>query len=151
MRRLVLLLVIVTMGSLAIAQKAKSASGADDAAQLKDIENKWNDALLKNDAAYVDSVTAPEWSMIDENAAVSDKATGLNRLRAGTTKLESSTVTDLKARVYGNAAVVTAAYTEKGTLNGKPFQHSGMFTDTFVKRNGKWLAVATHLSIRPMK
>jgi hypothetical protein len=39
---------------------------------------------------------------------------------------------------------------DKGTYKGKPFNHRGRFTDTWVRLNGKWLCVATHSSLIKM-
>jgi len=38
---------------------------------------------------------------------------------------------------------VTGRFTQKGTYKGKDISGTGRFTDTFVKRNGKWRCVAT--------
>jgi hypothetical protein len=43
-------------------------------------------------------------------------------------------------------AVVAGVYHAKGSYKGKPFDHYGRFTDTWVYLNGKWLCVASHTS-----
>ena len=45
--------------------------------------------------------------------------------------------------MYGNAAVATGLSTGKGTFRGQEINGSSRFTDTWVKRNGKWQAVAS--------
>jgi ketosteroid isomerase-like protein len=49
--------------------------------------------------------------------------------------------------VFGDAAVATGTFASQGTYKGKPFDHRGRFTDTWVKQNGKWLCVASHESL----
>ncbi|HZC25052.1 MAG TPA: nuclear transport factor 2 family protein, partial [Candidatus Binatia bacterium] len=44
--------------------------------------------------------------------------------------------------LYGDTAIVTSSYRTKGTINGKPFVHHGRFTDTWIKREGKWQCIA---------
>jgi ketosteroid isomerase-like protein len=52
----------------------------------------------------------------------------------------------MKVDLYGTAAVVTGTYHAKGTYQGKPYDHFGRFTDTWVFANGKWQCVASHTS-----
>jgi len=63
----------------------------------------------------------------------------------------SEKFTDLTVTMYGDAAVATGTYTSKGTYKGKPFDHTGRFTDTWVKLDGKWLCAADHESLIPSK
>ena len=50
----------------------------------------------------------------------------------------------MKVRVFGNAAVVTGRTTIKGgKYKGKDISGQYRFTDTWVKRNGHWLCVAS--------
>jgi hypothetical protein len=36
---------------------------------------------------------------------------------------------------------------ERGTLKGKPYEHDGRFTDTWIQRDGQWLCIAAHLGV----
>ncbi len=58
--------------------------------------------------------------------------------------LESLELSDLNVRVEGNTAVVVGVNHVKGRdENGKPVDRRVRFTDTFIKRDGRWLAWAT--------
>ncbi len=51
------------------------------------------------------------------------------------------------ARLYGNdTAVVLGKTRVKGTSDGKPFDRVVQFTDTLIKRDGRWQLVAGHVS-----
>ena len=56
------------------------------------------------------------------------------------------TNSDEQVFLYENAAAVAGTYHAKGSYKGKPFDHYGRFTDTWVYTNSKWLCVATHTS-----
>jgi ketosteroid isomerase-like protein len=59
----------------------------------------------------------------------------------------SSPVSDeWKVRVYGDVAVVMGRYTYKMQLAGKEVTVQERFTDTWVKRAGRWQCVAGHNS-----
>ena len=45
--------------------------------------------------------------------------------------------------VAGDTAIVHGLWTEKSTLNGKDMSGQYRFTDTFIKRDGRWQAVGT--------
>ena len=70
-----------------------------------------------------------------------------NLADAKLTTFSSTDYTDMKVTVFGDAAGATGAFASKGTYKGKPFDDRGRFTDTWVKQNGKWLCVATHVSL----
>jgi len=58
---------------------------------------------------------------------------------------------DLKVRVYGDAAVVTGRFTTKETLKGRDISGQYRFTDTWIKKAGRWLCVAGQGSKIPQK
>ena len=67
-------------------------------------------------------------------------------LKSGAMTFESFKLDDLKVRVIGDTAVVHGLDTEKTTYKGKDVSGQIRFTDIFVKRDGKWLCVATPAS-----
>ena len=64
-----------------------------------------------------------------------------------TVRVEVSEMSDLKIRLHGNTAVVTGAYHEKGTAQGKPYEYQDRFTDVWTKIAGQWQVLASHYSI----
>ena len=57
--------------------------------------------------------------------------------------------TGMVVHAYGNTAVVTGAYYEKGVDKGKPWERRGRFTDTWIYLNGRWQCAASHFSVKP--
>ena len=56
-------------------------------------------------------------------------------------------IQDVKVNLFHEAAIVTGVYRTKGTYEGKPYDHVGRFTDTWVYDNDKWQCVASHTSL----
>jgi ketosteroid isomerase-like protein len=52
--------------------------------------------------------------------------------------------------LHGNLAVVTGAYHERGTSNGKPYEYHDRLTDVWVKAGNSWQVFASHYSV-PLK
>jgi len=56
-------------------------------------------------------------------------------------------IDDVRVRVFGDAAVVTGRTHGAGEVAGTPYDVVIRFTDVFVRRNGRWEAVASHASL----
>ena len=54
---------------------------------------------------------------------------------------------NVKVFTYEGAAVVIGTYHTKGTYKGRPFEHWGRFTDTWVFQNKLWQCVASHTTL----
>jgi len=53
---------------------------------------------------------------------------------------------DFRVRVYADAAVVTAITSTEGKFMGQEFSTQERATDVFVRRDGRWQCVLTHLT-----
>jgi len=56
-------------------------------------------------------------------------------------------ISDVKMNFFGDTAVITGVYHTQGTYKGKPYDHTGRFTDTWVFDMGKWQCVSSHTSL----
>ena len=113
-------------------------------AEIRALEEKWDAAQLKGDAAALSEIFADTYVSTNGEGKTRGKAEVINEVTAGDIKFESSKVQDLKISVYGDAAVVTGIWKGKFTQKGKPLDLTERFTDTMVRRNGKWQVVASH-------
>ena len=109
-------------------------------------EQQIDKAFLTMIADLMAPLLADNFVSTDQDGTVLvGKAANLADMKNST--VTSYETTDLKVTVFGNAAVATGAYAIKGTYKGKPIDHRGRYTDTWVKLNGKWLQVASHASL----
>jgi hypothetical protein len=141
--------VLLGVAVVAAAQTSKKdgAAAAEPAEQaLKSVENEWVEALAKADTARLDSILAETYVDTDEQSHRSNKKGVLSALQSGDLKIESIKLSDMKVDVYGDAAVVTGNAAQKGSFKGLALPANVIFTDTFIKREGKWRAVASHRS-----
>ncbi|MGH9662340.1 MAG: nuclear transport factor 2 family protein, partial [Bryobacteraceae bacterium] len=83
---------------------------------------------------------------IGPDGSVCDKATFLGLVKSGALSHNVMESGDLKVRVYGDAAVVTARGVSGGTYQGQPFREVERSSCVFVRRAGQWRCVLTHLS-----
>jgi ketosteroid isomerase-like protein len=111
-------------------------------ALLIGMENAWSEAVVKKDAAALDKIIADDWVGVYPFYTLT-KAQELASLTSGEIKVESETTSGMKVRVFENAAVVTGSDDEKGTYKGKDASGHYLWTDVFIKRNGRWQVVAS--------
>ncbi len=141
---------VVTMAIMSLLTMGFAADAKTEAA-LTQMEKDWGQAMVKNDEATLHRLMADDWSMTTPDGAVQTKTEALADLKSGNLKFESTEVDDIKVRVFGNTAVVTGHSRDKSTYKGKDVSGEYRFTDVFVKRNGKWQAVATQVTqVHPM-
>ena len=122
-------------------EAGKTADGADEQA-LMQIERDWAAAAAANDAAGIDRLTAAEYAG-NSDGRITPKKQVLADIRSGASKVASAEASDLKVFVVGDTAIVHGLWAEKATLNGKDMSGQYRFIDTFIKRDGRWQAVAT--------
>ena len=117
----------------------------DDAGILLYMERDWNDALKNRDAGWFERNYAHDASDVSSTSGVlHSKAEAINEARTDKTVFESLELSDLNARVDGNKAIVNGINHVKGKdAQGKPFDRRVLFTDVFIKRDGRWLVWAT--------
>jgi hypothetical protein len=74
------------------------------------------------------------------------KADALRFARSGRVKFLSYRSSDIRVRVYDNAAVVTGRLQRTRSMNGQETADDWRFTKLYVREAGKWRVVAFHAS-----
>jgi ketosteroid isomerase-like protein len=104
-------------------------------------------AFLDADIAALERVLAPDFTLTVSNGEVSTRADEINELHTGKVHYDVFENYDMLARLYGSdTAVVLGKTRVKGTADGKPFDRVVQFTDTLIKRDGRWQLAAGHVS-----
>ena len=104
-------------------------------------------AFLDADVAALERVLTPDFTLTLSNGDVSTRADEINELHSGKVHYDVFENYDMLARLYGSdTAVVLGKTRVKGTSDGKPFDRVVQFTDTLVKRDGRWQLAAGHVS-----
>jgi hypothetical protein len=99
------------------------------------------------DVAGLERVLTPDFTLTLSNGEVNTRADEINEVRSGKVHYDVFENYDMLARFYGNDTAVVLGKTHvKGKSDGKPFEHIVQFTDTVVRRDGKWQVAASHVS-----
>ena len=133
---------------LALSSVALKAQQADPReSKILVLERLWNEAQVNRDAAALDALVSSRFVNTEWDGEISDKAKFLADIRDPRFKPTQANIQDLKMNFFGDTAVVTGVYHTAGTYQGKPYDHVGRFTDTWVMDMGKWQCVASHTSL----
>jgi ketosteroid isomerase-like protein len=134
--------------SVAAPVEAKQPKADSDAAisqTLQAMEQAWLNAEKNHDAAAFEKLVADDWIAISPDGQSQTKAERAAEIK--TADISSATLGDMKVRVFGDTAVVTGTDDEIALKDGKKSIDHYVWTDVFVKRNGKWLGVASQTAL----
>jgi ketosteroid isomerase-like protein len=114
--------------------------------EVMKVEEEFEEAMIKNDADRIGTLLADDWIIIDSDGAIIDKARFLSAIRSGALTHEAMDSQEVRVRVYGTTAIVTALTSSKAKYTGQEFSTRERATDVFVKRDGGWQCVTTQLT-----
>lgn len=138
---------VFSMFSFALDQMNNASAQNNIEQEVKRLENEWLNSYLRGDKQTFERIVADDFTRTDESGKFATKTEEKELIQAPPATVNASlTNEDLQVRIYGETAVVTGRIVSKvqDSLN---FQ--SRFTDTFVKRKGRWQVVARHYSRIP--
>jgi ketosteroid isomerase-like protein len=114
--------------------------------ELLDVCEAWAKAMVANDADEIGSFMADEWIMVSERG-ISTKEHFLSFVRSGQlTHSLFEKVGEATVRVYGETAVYVARIINTAHFAGERYDQDEWTSDVFVKRDGMWLCVISHIT-----
>jgi ketosteroid isomerase-like protein len=135
------------------ASAAKPEKKMNAEATIKDSENRWEAAVANHDSATVQTMVASDFMGVSSKGKFVNKSGLLDEYKSDKDTYKSAKNEKLTVRAYDkDVIVVTGAAREKGTgKDGKAFDRTYLFTDTWVDRNGQWQCVASQATLRGQK
>ena len=145
------IMIAVSLAVLVFAAASRSQTPAQTKTETPEQEllglfEDWMNAEVKGDIDFIDRFLVEDWLVTDPVGNVWTKAQFLGGLKSGEGAVKSFVLDGMKARIYGDTAVVTGRMTAKQTFQGQDISGQYQCTDTLIKKEGRWLCVATHLS-----
>ncbi|MCA1626791.1 MAG: nuclear transport factor 2 family protein, partial [Acidobacteria bacterium] len=115
--------------------------------EVREFEYAWGVAYVRRDMTALEQILADEYTFTDPLGEVSDKRKNIAHIRSGACVIEDTNSADIRVRVYGLTAVVTARSTFKARYKGFGFRGECQYTNILVKRDGRWHAVASQATL----
>lgn len=142
---LLIAVAVLVMGQV----RSNKPAGAGAEEEIRRLEQEWLNTYLSGDKAAFNRIVADDFTLTLGNGKIIDKASEMAGIPG---PLDASYILkneDVRVRVYGDAAVVNRRVKDKGRLDGREIDTLSQCTDTWVRRNGRWQVVASHMSRVP--
>jgi len=133
-------------------QQRQSVSQAEK--EVRKLEREWLDAYEQHDAAAMNRIVAADFTITYSNGAVHTKADIMKMIGSPRPPAAPSftfSTEDVQARVEGDKVILTGRVLQKGERNGQPMIMQSRYTDTYMKREGRWQVVASQLTRIPQQ
>jgi hypothetical protein len=131
-------------------EKGRTMSNATETErQLITLHKQYSEAYLTRNKSSLDGILADDWMLINgfiDCGEVVDKARQLKDLEDGTLRVEAIDDSEVKCRVYGDAAVVTGCRRSIASYKNLDVSDLTRFSQFYVRQEGKWRCVSTQVS-----
>ncbi|HEX9960068.1 MAG TPA: nuclear transport factor 2 family protein [Pyrinomonadaceae bacterium] len=127
------------------------ASAQNPEQEVRKLERAWLDAYEQYDAKAMDAIVADDFTITFPNGSIQTKPQILNMIKAPRRDGSSSKIytEEVQARVYGETVILIGRVITEWQQNGQTMKEQNRYTDTYVRRGGRWQVVASHLSNVP--
>ena len=114
--------------------------------EIYEISEAWSKAIAANDAEAIGSFMADDWIMVSERG-ISSKSHFLSFVASGQLTHDSMDMAELgRISINGDTAVLAARVTNTAHFGGQTFNANEWTSDVFVRTDGKWKCVMTHIT-----
>ena len=117
--------------------------------EVRKLERDWLDAYEKRDVPAMTTIVADDFMITFSDGSIQTKPQIIESLKRPGGPSSKFVTEDVQSRVYGDTVILTGVVVTEWKQNDKPMTDRSRYTDTYVKRNGRWQVVASHLSNAP--
>jgi ketosteroid isomerase-like protein len=150
-------LTVIVVAMIAItwlgALRASGGATADKGEQaVRDMERQYRDAVMRQDTTALGRLLADDFIATSSRGEVRDKAKEVADIGPSPDfKLEGFDLDDVSVRLFKDAAIVTGRSTLRVAFRGQRTTSVFRYTRVYVRRAGRWQAVAQQLTRVPQQ
>lgn len=115
--------------------------------EVRQFECAWGEAYIRRDTAALERILSDDYTFTDPLGGVTDKRQNLDYISSGLFRIEDTHSRDVRVRIYGETAVVTALSIFRASYKGFKVRGRYQYTDVLVRRQGRWYAVASQATL----
>ena len=142
LRQALLLMVVLTSATAAGAQPAKPAAGTNPEQEVREVNDRRFAAMVKADTAELGRLLADDLTYTHSTGVVETKEQFLAAISSQATRYRSIEPSEVRIRVYGEAAVVTGKVAMQATSRGQDLAFTARFTAVYARLGDAWKLVA---------
>lgn len=117
-----------------------AAQSSEEAVRATEVAR--GEALLHADTASLSRMIGDEFVEISRLGTLRTKADNIRDIASSALRLLTVHYDSTTVRLYGDVALLTAIADNTGTFRGMPFSGKIRYMRVFVRRDGRWQAVA---------
>lgn len=117
------------------------------AEDLREIENQLIAAWVSGDSSVHERVLSEDWSVIDAQGRIRNKAQVLEEMFCPGEREISGRIDEVNVRPYGDWAIVTGKTHVAGRYEGNEINVRLRFMDVFRRTEGEWQVVASQATL----
>lgn len=107
------------------------------------MEKAWNQAYKFRDRKALGEILSDSIVLVNDDGSLQSKSTFLSSVDAAKpSDQQQAQPESIAVHVFGDVAIATGIFREKGVENGKAYDRRNRFVDTWVSKNGTWVCVA---------
>jgi len=125
---------------------ASFAADSNAPREFVNLYKKWDSALCAADLAALDQIYASEVKLTSTEG-VDTKESWLKMVKSGEYKCSNPVTSELDVKTYGDFAVCTGIWKASEIFKGEKSEDPMRFTDIWMKRDGRWQVIASHVSL----
>src|SRR5712692_6015480 len=129
--------------------RAQQSSTAEAERYIKESERQWAESVANGDATVVERILADDYVGVDPDGGFYDKAKMVSGTREAPKEFISNHLNEVKIRFFGDNTAVAQGSESWVRRTGSPLRGRFVWTDTWIRRNGKWQIVAAEDLIAP--
>jgi hypothetical protein len=130
------------MLALLIALTLQAPAPVPDEAAILAAQDARVSAMVKGDAAFLETATAPSLTYHHSSGSAQNKAEFVAAVKAGGLKYKAIDIIERKVRRVVAVAIVTGLVRIQATNNGEVIDTTARFTDVYENDHGRWVQLA---------
>lgn len=119
--------------------------------QLNVVQQAWINAEIQRDGDALRRILSPKFVFTFGVRAPESRDSFIHAVLTARTNMKSQTLSETTTVIDRDTAVIAGLDTVRGTVHGKPYKAVYRYMATYVRRNGRWIALAEHLAPVPDK
>lgn len=146
--KLIVLALLIPLFNPMLAQSLQPQTVTKSEEEVRKLERQWLDAYEQHDSEAMTRIVADDFIITFPNGTMQTKAQLMSMIATpnpSSPKMRFYTE-DVRSRSYGDTVILMGRVVTEYERDGKKVKEQSRYTDTYVKRNGRWQVVASHLS-----
>jgi ketosteroid isomerase-like protein len=113
---------------------------------IRGYEEDLGTAMIHRDVTALAHLVGEDWTIQSESGVTGTREGFLSDIQSGKLEVKSFRLHDVHIRVFGDVAMVQGFDDEESAYDGKTSNGTYNWLDVWVRRDGRWVSVATQLT-----